>query len=269
MRARDYADMFVEEETHWWYVGMRAVVDSLLPPASLPTAPRTLDAGCGTGYNAVWLRRHYGAQVTGLDYSAYALPYCRKRQQHDLVQGSVAALPFPPNSFDFLTCFEVLTQLEYDHERLQALREIARVLRPGGYAVLRVAALKWLTSSHDIDLRTYHRYGGRDFREGIESAGLRIVRFTFANTLLFPVALLWRSLKKTGLAPAGSDVSPTTRGPAWLNRLMTFIIRIEAAALRGNRISLHWGTSLVAIGQKPGTVTTIPEFQFPNSVKNL
>lgn len=251
MRERDYAAMFVEEETHWWYVGMRALLDSLLPPASLPTAPRTLDAGCGTGYNAIWLRRRYGAQVTGLDYSAYAFPYCRKRQQHDLVQGSVAALPFLPNSFDFVICLEVLTQLEDDRLRLQAMREISRVLRPGSYAILRVPAFKWLRSSHDRELRTYHRYGSRDFKEGIESAGLRIVRFTFANTLLFPVALLWRSLKRIGLAPAGSDVSPTTRGPAWLNRIITSIIRIEAAALRGNRISLHWGTSLVAIGQKP------------------
>jgi SAM-dependent methyltransferase len=251
MRERDYAAMFVEEETHWWYAGMRAVVDSLLPPASLPTAPRTLDAGCGTGYNAIWLRLHYGAQVTGLDYSAYAFPYCRKRQQHDLVQGSVVALPFSPNSFDFLLCLEVLTQLEDGYLRLQAMREIFRDLRPEGYAILRVPAFKWLSSSHDRELRTHHRYGSRDFREGIESAGLRIVRFTFANTLLFPVALLWRSLKKSGLAPAGSDVSPTTRGPAWLNRLMTSIMRIEAAALRGNRISFHWGTSLVAIGQKP------------------
>src|SRR5688572_22617371 len=229
MREQDYAAMSVEEETHWWYVGMRAVVDSLMPPASLPAAPRTLDAGCGTGYNAIWLRRHYGAQVTGLDYSAYAFPYCRKRQQQDLVQGSVTALPFSPNSFDFLICLEVLTQLEDDQSRLQAMCETFRVLRPGGYAILRVPAFKWLRSSHDRELRTYHRYGSRDFREGIESAGLRIVRFTFANTLLFPVALLWRSLKKTGLAPAGSDVSPTTRGPAWLNQLMTSIIRIEAA----------------------------------------
>ena len=243
--------MFVEEETHWWYVGMRAVVDSLLPPVSLPTAPRALDAGCGTGYNAIWLRRQYGAQVTVLDCSAYAFPYCRKRQLQDLVQGSVAALPFSTNSFDFLICLEVLTQLENDLLRVQTLREISRVLKPAGYAILRVPAFKWLSSSHDRELRTYHRYGGRDFREAIEDAGLRIVRFTFANCLLFPGALIWRSLKKTGLAPAGSDVSPTTRGPEWLNRIMTSIMRIEASALRGRRISFLWGTSLVAIGQKP------------------
>jgi hypothetical protein len=50
MKENEYLHMFEEEEHHWWYAGMRAVIHSLVLPASLPEHPRLLDAGCGTGY---------------------------------------------------------------------------------------------------------------------------------------------------------------------------------------------------------------------------
>jgi hypothetical protein len=61
----------------------------------------------------------------------------------------------------------------------------------------------------------------------------------------------WRTLKRLGLAPQGSDVSGTTRGPDWANRTLGGLLGLEAAFLRGHRRRLPVGLSLVALAQRP------------------
>lgn len=240
--------MYEEEDHHWWYVGMRAVVLSLLPPASLPVNPRTLDAGCGTGYNMGWFRQHYGALVTGIDCSPQGLDFCRRRGEHVLVRSDAASLPFSSSTFDLVVSFDVLTHLRDEPARAAALREFLRVLKPGGRLLLRVAAYEWLRSSHDDAVMTHHRYGRKELRDAVESSGFRPLRLTSANTLLFPPAVLWRMLKKAGLASAGSDVGSKTRGGK-LNQVMASLLKIEAAILR--RGSLNFGLSIFLLAAKP------------------
>ena len=99
-------------------------------------AGRVLDAGCGTGRNVRFLAR-YG-EVTGLDFSPVALDCCRQRGLTRLVRGSANALPFAAGSFDLVTSFDVLTSGGV--QDAEALPESARVLRPGGHLLVRVAA---------------------------------------------------------------------------------------------------------------------------------
>jgi SAM-dependent methyltransferase len=251
MNKDEYLYMFAEEETHWWYVGMRSIVLSLLPPSSIRPNPRVLDAGCGTGYSMEWFRKHYGARISGLDYYPDGLDFCRRRGEKDLVRGDGAALPFTNDIFDLVISFDVLTQLRDDAARRRALSEFMRVLKPGGRLMARVAAYEWLRSSHDTDIMTYHRYQRRELVDAVTRTGFQPLRQTYANTLLFPVAALWRLLKKAGLAPAGSDVRSATRGGAGINRALASILRAEAAVLRGNRLDFPFGLSLFVIAAKP------------------
>jgi SAM-dependent methyltransferase len=244
--------MYEEEERHWWYVGMRAIVLALLPPDSVPANPLVLDAGCGTGYNMEWLRRQYGAAVVGFDYYAQALAFCRRRGQQALAQADAAALPFPRDFFHLVVSFDVLTQLKDESARAAALREFLRVLRPGGRLLLRVAAYESLRSSHDDVIMTHHRYGRTELRKAAEAAGFLPLRLTSANTFLFPAAVLWRMLKKAGLAPSGSDVRSSTRGNSQLNRAMTSLLEMEAALLRGGRLNFPFGLSVFLLAAKPG-----------------
>ena len=92
-----------------------------------------LEAGCGIGTDAVEFARA-GARYTGLDFSPTALDLARRRfalegLEARLVEGSVTALPFPERSFDLVYSNGVLHHVEDTH---RAIREVHRVLRPGG-----------------------------------------------------------------------------------------------------------------------------------------
>lgn len=248
--------MYAQEESHWWYVGMRTILLSLYPPTSKRDSIRSLDAGCGTGFNLAWLEERYGGIAIGLDYIAHALPYCRARRAVDLVRGNVADLPFADGAFGLVTCLDVLTQLETEAMRLRALHEIRRVLEPGGLALIRVAAHRWLLSSHDEEIRTFHRFGAGELREALNDSGFQLLRFTFANSFLFPVAVVWRMLKRIGLGPAGSDVSVNTRGPQWFNVALRTVLSVEGALLRNTHISLPFGLSILAVARRPSQCYT-------------
>jgi SAM-dependent methyltransferase len=252
MDPREYSHMFDEEERHWWYAGMRAIALSLLPPDSLPPSSRVVDVGCGTGFNLGWLKQRYGALVIGLDFSPIALDFSRRRGERDLVRADASSLPFAGNMYDLVISFDVVTHLKNEPGRAAALSEFLRVLKPGGRLVLRVPAYRFLRSSHDKAVMAYHRYGRRELKTAIEAAGFVVRRLTGANTILFPVAVLWRLLKKAGVASDESDVGARTRGGDGLNRVLMEILKIEAAILR--RFSFVFGLSLFVLAVKPGSI---------------
>jgi demethylmenaquinone methyltransferase/2-methoxy-6-polyprenyl-1,4-benzoquinol methylase len=95
-----------------------------------------LDVATGTGAVAIELVRRTGCSVVGLDQSAEMLAEARKRvdsaglaDRIELVEGTADALPFDDGSFDGLT-FTYL--LRYVDDPAATLRELARVVRPGG-----------------------------------------------------------------------------------------------------------------------------------------
>jgi demethylmenaquinone methyltransferase / 2-methoxy-6-polyprenyl-1,4-benzoquinol methylase len=105
---------------------------------------RVLDVATGTGLVAQELVRRYGCTVVGLDQSPEMLGAARTRLARDpalagrvsLVEGEAESLPFATGSFDHLT-FTYL--LRYVEDPLATLRELARVVAPGG----RVASLEF------------------------------------------------------------------------------------------------------------------------------
>jgi demethylmenaquinone methyltransferase / 2-methoxy-6-polyprenyl-1,4-benzoquinol methylase len=96
---------------------------------------RVLDVACGTGLVAVAAAKILGGaqDITCLDPSEGMLAVARKKLPATFVQGRAEALPFPDDSFDFLTMGYALrhvTDLE------ATFREYHRVLRPGGKALI-------------------------------------------------------------------------------------------------------------------------------------
>ena len=92
---------------------------------------RVLDVATGTGMVAAALQRRYGCRVVGLDQSADMLAVARTRTgvYDELIQARAERLPFPDASFDHLT-FTYL--LRYVDDPSAVMRELARVVRPGG-----------------------------------------------------------------------------------------------------------------------------------------
>jgi ubiquinone/menaquinone biosynthesis C-methylase UbiE len=254
MRAEDYADLYTLEESFWWFVGMREITRALLDPLCLPAKDSAiLDAGCGTGDMLSRLALYAGGdRVAGVDLSPAALDFCRERRHEFLAQASVTHLPFADSVFDLVTSFDVLVQVPGEGEDERAMREMWRVLRPGGLAFVRVAAYEWMRSGHDEALGTQRRYNLGVLAGRMERAGFRVLRATYANSLLLPVAALRRLvLKRVGLAGRGSDVKPLPPGLRWLGGALAGALRAEALLLKRTRLKLPAGLSAICVAEKP------------------
>ncbi|HEX8393329.1 MAG TPA: class I SAM-dependent methyltransferase [Longimicrobium sp.] len=251
MHTNDYEDLYALEESMWWFQGMREITAALLEPHCPPGPDRdVLDAGCGTGGMLARLA-HYagGGRVAGVDLVADALHFCRERGHRSLARASVVELPFRDECFDLVTSFDVLVQLPGEGSDQQAVREMFRVLRPGGIAFVRAAAYNWLRSDHDRALGSQRRYRLGALAALMEGAGFELERATYANAVLLPVAVVRRMvLKRLGLAAPGSDVARVA--PA-LNRALAAVLRAEARLLRTPGARLPAGVSAICVARRP------------------
>ncbi len=142
MTSGQHEVMFRVEDRLWWYVGMQAITRAVVERTYVRGGDlRILDAGCGTGASMAYLS-DYGRTV-GFDFSTDALALCRRRGLRLVAQGSIGEIPCLDASFDLVTSFDVISDCGVPSD-VRALRECARVLRPGGRVVLRVPAYNWL-----------------------------------------------------------------------------------------------------------------------------
>jgi SAM-dependent methyltransferase len=241
VNVEEYQRMYEAEESQWWYAGMRAISFALLD--SLPpdgTKPLVLDAGCGTGNNLVHLAAR--GRPIGVDLSEEALRFCRTRGV-TVARAGLPRLPFVDDAFDGVTSFDVLYH-RWVEDDVAAVRELARVLRPGGWMLVRVPALRMLWGAHDEAVHSRHRYTTAEVRRLLEGCGLEVRRLTYANTLLFPVILARRTLDRL-LGRHGSDVGFLPAPFEWAFRRL---LGLEARLVRV--LSLPLGASVFALARK-------------------
>lgn len=124
---------------------------------------KILDAGCGEGRNAIYFIQ-MGYQIYGIDPNETAIQYCRYlskslKQDFDMHRfqvGKLEEIPFHSRSFDALICSAVLHFAENEDKFWQMIKEIHRVLRPGGLFWFRMC-----TSFGGIDPRMGNLGNGR------------------------------------------------------------------------------------------------------------
>jgi SAM-dependent methyltransferase len=157
MNPEEYRVMAELEGVQWWYAGMRRIARALLEPL-LPEAGsrsrRILDAGCGTGWNLQALSVF--GETHGVDLSPLAASATRRRGGR-VSLGNLLSLPYGSASFDVVTSFDVIYHA-WVVDDVQAVRELARVLKPGGVLLLKAPALKILWGAHDEAVLSRHRY---------------------------------------------------------------------------------------------------------------
>jgi len=247
MRAEDFDLLFNLEEKFWWFVGMRQITDTVASRELLRSNLTILDAGCGTGFNL----RHYNSKperdVYGLDVTMDALQWVRRRSFGKVAQASVTDIPFESEAFDLVFSFDVLQQLSPELSEA-AIREMHRVLKPGGHLFVRVAAFEWLHSSHDEELHTVHRFTRKEMAAKLTRAGFEVEWNSYANGLLFPVVLVRRFLKRVGIG-GGTDVRPLPSGLGWLDAVFRRVLIAEASWFkRGGRLPI--GLSVICYARK-------------------
>jgi len=241
---KEYQVMYRVEDHHWWYVGMEAITRKCLE-RYYPRGShlRILDAGCGTGAVMGYLA-DYGT-VTGIDYSAEALRFCQIRRRERLAQASVVSLPYRDAMFDLVASFDVIDELGVSDDAM-ALREFIRVLTPGGRVILRLPGTPWLHGQHDIAVDVQQRYTTRQVEGKLCTAGFQPEHVTYANTLLFPLAVVKRFSERFFPPQNGSDL---TLGMGPFDGFLRVVLSSEAP--RVARSGFPFGLTVVALARKP------------------
>lgn len=244
MEKNEYTTMAAVELQHWWYGGMRAINAAMLDRVFGGRRDlRILDAGCGTGGDALFLRR-YGT-VVGLDLATAALALARGRIPGWLARGSVLQLPFADHSFDLVTSFDVLYHRAVIDER-QALAEMRRVLRRDGRLLIRLPAYEWLRSRHDRQVHTRHRYTAGEVARLLRENGFTVEQLTYALTLLFPISAAVRLLERVLPEPQTASAMELPSRP--VNAALRLPMMLEAAYIgRGGK--WPFGLSIVALAR--------------------
>ena len=235
------------EQSHFWFRGFRQYMQPVLARATAGVpSPRILDCGCGTGSNLEMLRP-YGSAV-GFDLTRIGSQFARAHG-HRVAQASISDIPFRTGTFDLVTSFDVFQTLP-DAVEQSAIVEIRRVLKPGGWMLLHVAALDILHGKHSVLSEETRRYTRPSLRALVERGGFTIERLTFDHFSLLPLMLpvrMWHRLTaRNGVVDAGEGEITVPAAP--INAALTALVSIEALALRA--VDMPIGSSLMCLARK-------------------
>ena len=252
MNPAEFDNIAKVEDSFWWFDGMHRIVMSLMKQVWDGDRPsRILEVGCGTGGFAERLRRQYGGSMDLCDVAAEGLSYARRRGLSRLVQGDARSLPYADAAYDCVLSLDVLVHFPPGAET-DALDEFVRVLKPGGFLILRVSALNMLRSRHSEFTLERQRFTRPRLLTAIRHCGLEPVRCTYLNTILLPLAVLkfrvWEPL--LGRPPA----SGLTAVPAWLGRVLRAALYAECTLLTAGW-NFPIGQSLLLFARKPASVS--------------
>ena len=207
------------------------VADDLIAIADLQPGERVLDVACGTGVVTRLAAERVGAagSVTGLDIISGLLAVARSATPPnvsiDWHEGDAEALPFPDNAFDVVLC---QMGLQFVSGKLTALREMRRVLKAGGRAVMSAPGPKPHLFAIMTDALARHlspqaaAFGDRVFsmhdvdelKELMRSAGFRNVDVEAKPKNLrlpSPADFLWQYIHSTPLAEAAAQAGEAKR----------------------------------------------------------
>ncbi|MDQ3180357.1 MAG: class I SAM-dependent methyltransferase [Acidobacteriota bacterium] len=244
MEQHTYAIMNRVEDSHWWFVGRRAILEEFLRqiirnPKSEIQNPKILDVGCGTGANLEMLANFGTAE--GVDVSDDALEFCRQKglKAH---KGLAESLPFADESFDVVTALDVVEHLDDD---VAGLKEMNRVLKSGGKTLIFVPAFMWLWGVQDDVSNHRIRYTKKQIVERLNKAGFEIERATYANWTFFAPILAGRTLMKiAGIKPE----SENNVNISALNGIFGKIFSAERLWLKN--FNFPFGVSIVIVAKK-------------------
>jgi SAM-dependent methyltransferase len=233
------------DERHWWYRGRRAIVRTELERLELPEDAQVLDAGCGSGRMLEDLT-FYG-DVYGVELDTDAAAYAASRGCGEVRVGRLEELPWGTDTFDLITCLDVLEHVPDDRV---ALVELRRVTKPGGWLLATVPAYPALWSLHDKANYHFRRYTRPSLREAVRAAGWELRRITSFNSVLLGPAAVVR-IAQRGREPDSNYSPELEMGPEWLNGVLELPLQAEARWLAGGR-TLPAGLSLLAVLRNPG-----------------
>jgi ubiquinone/menaquinone biosynthesis C-methylase UbiE len=212
------------EATHFWFRGFRKFMAPVIAEAANGRPGlRLVDCGCGTGHNLQLLHPH--GRAVGFDLSE-AGPVRARERGSTVLRGDVTRIPLASGTFDVATSFDVLQCVEAD---VDAVREMARIVRPGGVVIVTLAALEGLRGDHSEVWQELRRYTPATARRLVEAA--RFVQ---------------RLTRRWGRSVRADTDIVVPIGP--VNLLLTVLVSAEAALVR--HVPMPIGSSLLVVARK-------------------
>lgn len=239
--------MVAVEPEHFWFVGRNRILMDVMRKY-FPDPGKVLEMGCGTGFVLSGLCATFPqARLNGSDIFTEGLILTARRVSSAfLFQMDARRIPFQ-EEFDLIGAFDVLEHIEEDEA---ALAQMYQACKPGGGIVLTVPQHRWLWSRVDDFAHHKRRYTRAELTEKTARAGFRVEYATSFVSLLLPLMLASRGLKKSGsdmdkqMEAVGLKVGKLT------NAVLGAIMRIEWILIRAG-LSFPFGGSLLLVARRP------------------
>jgi SAM-dependent methyltransferase len=211
-----------------------------------------LEVGCASGYVLRLIRSQLpSATVIGSDYVIGPLKeLAPSLPDVPIIQFDLIHCPLPSESVDAVIMLNVLEHIKDD---AAALRQVRRILRPGGLLIVEVPAGPHLYDVYDKLLMHYRRYSMRRLKRLVTGSGFEITFASHLGSIVFPgfaLVKLWN--RRT-------NPQPDTAGQQAVGTYIKYtassgLVRLAFAMERwlGRWIRWPFGTRCVLIGKKPG-----------------
>jgi SAM-dependent methyltransferase len=236
MDFRDYKEGASPD--FFWFRAKRGLISVLLEKLSLENKSRILNVGAGTGEDMEVISAF--GDVYAVDNEQEALALIPDIAVVDKKLSDVKQMPYPDNFFDAAMAFDVFEHVKDDKA---AVREIIRVLKPGGVLVYTAPAFNFLYSAHDKELGHFRRYNKKSATDLMSE--LRLIDIGYWMCFLSPALALARLLKRSRQT-TGFRYEKFNR---FLNAVCYRILSIENKLL-GKGIHLPIGTTIYGIFKK-------------------
>ena len=239
-----FADLYALEARNYWFRARNALLTWALRKY-FQTARMFLEIGCGTGFVLAGVARAMPQlTVHASEISSSGLPFAAQRVPHaELFQMDARAIPFAAH-FDVVGLFDVLEHIEED---VVVLAQAHRALRHGGGLIITVPQHRFLWSLYDEHAHHVRRYAARELRAKVLQAGFRVVMMTSFVTLLLPLMMLSRRMRRK--PAAGYDVLAELRVGRITNFFLESVLAIERGLIRLG-IRFPAGGSLLLVARR-------------------
>jgi len=235
---------------HPWWAARTDLVMAMLERLGIMPPASVLEAGCGWGVNLAALEAA-GYEITGLDISRRALSRLDGPQRQLIEADLSLGLPDTVPAYDCVLALDVIEHIDDDSH---AMRELVRLVKPGGRMIVSVPSLPDLYSEFDEVQGHRRRYTVQSLRLCLEQAGLAVEDVMWWGQWM--VRLLRARKRRSRGRPGDTSADVYKRYlslPPWPFPLaMSIMFRIDHwRTLRHRNVT---GTSLIAVAAIPSPV---------------
>ena len=239
-----FANLAEIEEINFWFVSRNELIISMIG-SKKPITESMLEIGRGTGFVLAGIANAYPKMaLTGSEIFMSGLRYAKNRLPSAcFMQMDARFIPYK-EEFNLIGAFDVLEHIDDD---CLVLGQIYKALKPGGVFLLTVPQHAWLWSVADEYACHVRRYECKDLHKKLSDAGFDIERSTSFVSLLLPLMIYSRCMKKFKTT---DDIDLVElRISKILNNILLFTMRIEKFLI-GIGINFPFGGSRLILARK-------------------